>query len=395
MMKYASPYTPGAGTMPPYLAGRDELLCNADKYLVSMQKGYPQQSVIYFGLRGVGKTVLLNAIEEKADEMDLLYAHIEIAEKRSFIRQIANSSKKILHRMSAVESAKDFARKALGILQAFNLTYNPEDQTFSAGLNEPSAYVTTGILSDDLTDMFVTMGRTAAKAGEVICFFVDEIQYMKDDEMEALVNALHRVNQLRLPIIMFGAGLPKVLRILGEVKSYAERLFKFIPVAALSDEDAREAIVQPAASLDVMYQEAAVQEIIRWTKGYPFFIQELCTTIWEYTEKEIIEKEDVERVIPTFLGHLDESFFKVRFERCTKKEHDFLFAMVKCGELPCTISNVAHFMKKSVSSISPVRAQLINKGIIFSTGRGEVDFTVPLFDEYLKRINPELKIIKE
>lgn len=166
-MKYASPYTPGAGTMPPYLAGRDELLNNVDKYLISMQKGYPQQPVVYFGLRGVGKTVLLNAIEEKADEMDILYAHIEIAEKRSFIRQIANSSQKILHRMSAIESAKDFARKALGILQAFNVTYNPEDQTFSAGLNEPSAYVTTGILSDDLTDMLVTMGRTASKAGEV------------------------------------------------------------------------------------------------------------------------------------------------------------------------------------------------------------------------------------
>lgn len=200
----------------------------------------------------------------------------------------------------------------------------------------------------------------ASKAGEVICFFVDEIQYMREDEMEALVNALHRVNQLRLPIIMFGAGLPKVLRILGEVKSYTERLFKFIPVAALSDEEAKEAIVQPAADLDVMYTEDAV-----------------------------------ERVIPTFLSNLDESFFKVRFERCTKKEHDFLFAMVKCGELPCTISNVAHFMKKGISSISPVRAQLINKGIIFSTGHGEIDFTVPLFDEYLKRVNPELIILKE
>lgn len=393
-MKYASPYTPGAGTMPPYLAGRDELLNNADKYLVSMQKGYPQQPVIYFGLRGVGKTVLLNAIEEKADEMDILYSHIEIAEKRSFIRQIANSSKKILHRMSAVESAKDFARKALGILQAFNVTYNPEDQTFSAGLNEPSAYVTTGILSDDLTDMFVTMGRTASKAGEVICFFVDEIQYMKDDEMEALVNALHRVSQLRLPIIMFGAGLPKVLRILGEVKSYAERLFKFIPVAALSDEEARKAIVEPAKELEVIYEDDAVDEVIRWTKGYPYFIQEMCSTVWEYTEKEIISKEDIERVIPTFLSHLDESFFRVRFERCTKKEQDFLFAMVKCGELPCSISNVAHFMKKGVSSISPLRAQLISKGIIYSTSHGEIDFTVPLFNEYLRRINPELKIGK-
>lgn len=393
-MKYASPYTPGAGTMPPYLAGRDDLLQNADKCLISMIKGFPQQPVIYFGLRGVGKTVLLNAIEERADEMNILYAHIEIAEKRSFIRQIANSSKKMLHHVSTAEKAKEVARKALGILQAFSVTYNPEDQTFSAGLSEPSAYVTTGILSDDLTDMFVNMGKAASKADSVICFFIDEIQYMKDDEMEALVNALHRVSQLRLPIIVFGAGLPKVLRILGEVKSYAERLFKFIPVAALSDEEARKAIVEPAKELEVIYEDDAVEEVIRWTKGYPYFIQEMCSTVWEYTEKEIISKEDVERVIPTFLSHLDESFFRVRFERCTKKEQDFLFAMVKCGELPCSISNVAHFMKKGVSSISPLRAQLISKGIIYSTSHGEIDFTVPLFNEYLRRINPELKIGK-
>lgn len=393
-MRDASPYTPGADTMPLYLAGRNELLQNADKYLVSTVKGYPQQPVIYFGLWGVGKTVLLNAIEEKADEMDILYAHIEIAEKRSFIRQIANSSKKILHRMSAAEKAKAAARKSLGILQAFNVTYNPEDQTFSAGLNEPLAYVTTGLLSEDLTDMFVNMGRAAAKAEEVICFFIDEIQYMRDDEMEALVNAFHRVSQLRLPIIMFGAGLPKVLRVLGEVKSYAERLFKFIPVAELSAEEAKKAIVEPARSLDVDYEADAVEEVIRWTKGYPYFIQELCSTVWEYTDKEIISKEDIERVIPTFLSNLDESFFRVRFERCTKKEQDFLFAMVKCDELPCSISNVAHFMKKGVSSISPIRAQLISKGMIYSTSHGEIDFTVLLFNEYLRRINPELKIGK-
>lgn len=391
-MKLGSPYTPGAGAMPPYLAGRSELIKNAEKCLTALSKGYPQQSVVYYGLRGVGKTVLLNAIEEKADDLDILYAHIEIAEKRSFIRQITNYSKQIIYKMSASEKAKEFARKAMGILQAFNITYNPEDQTFSAGLSEPSAYVTTGILSDDLTDMFVHMGKTALKAGESICFFIDEIQYMKDNEMEALINALHRVNQLRLPVIIFGAGLPKVLRTFGEVKSYSERLFKFIPVGELSEKDARDAVVKPAEDLEVRYADDAVDEIIKWTKGYPYFIQELCGMIWDNTDEDIIKKITVTKVIPQFLEHLDESFFKVRYERCTKKEHNFLFAMVKCGELPCTISNVAHFMKKKVNSISPLRAQLINKGLIFSAGHGEIDFTVPLFDEYLKRINPELKL---
>lgn len=233
-MRSGSPYASGSRTMLPFLTGRDELLDNAQKYLLSMAKGLPQRSVIYYGLRGVGKTALLNAIEEKADEMDILYAHIEIAGKSSFVTQIANSSKKIIHAMS-----------------------NPNDQTFSAGMAEPSPYITTGVLSDDLTDMFVSMGRTAVKSQKVICFFIDEIHYMKENEMEALVNALHRVNQLRLSIMIFGAGLPKVLRILGEVKSYSERLFQYFEVGELSAESAREAIEKPVNKLGVEYTEQA------------------------------------------------------------------------------------------------------------------------------------------
>lgn len=390
-MKKASPYTPGAGTKPPYLAGRQRVLEDAEKSLESAVNGYPQKSVIYYGLRGVGKTVLLNAIEDKAEDRDIIYEHIEIAEKKSFLRQISVASNRMIHKLSVTEAAKDACRKALALLKAFSVTYNPEDQTFTAGLSEPTEYVTTKILAEDLTELFVSMGRTAEKADKVICFFIDEIQYMKEEEMEALVNAFHRVNQKGFPIILYGAGLPKVLSILGEVKSYAERLFKYEPIAALTDEDASEAIVEPAKKLGVSYTEEAIREILRWTKGYPYFVQELCNTVWEYSDTEEIEFSDVERVIATFLNHLDESFFKMRYERCTKKEHDFLFAMVRCGELPCTISNVARFLKKRVNSISPIRAQLISKGIIYSTGRGEIDFTVPLFDEYLKRINPELK----
>lgn len=392
MRRYASPYTPGAGAMPRYLAGREGMLEEADKILEAVAMGYPQKSVIYYGLRGVGKTVLLNAVEEKAEELNVLYTHIEIAEKRSFIIQIANASKKIIHRMSVVESAKALGHKALGILQAFQVTYNPEEQTFTAGLSEPSMYISSGVLSDDLTEMFVAMGRMAAKAQKAICFFIDEIQYMKSNEMEALVNALHRANQLRLPIIVYGAGLPKILKILGDVKSYSERLFQYIEVAELSEPAAVDAIVKPAVELGVKYEEEAVEEIKEWSKGYPFFIQELCNTIWEETEGEIIKKSDVEHVIPIFLDKLDKGFFKIRFDRCTKKEHDFLFAMIRCGNLPCTISNVAEVLEKKVSSVSPTRAQLISKGIIYSTGHGEIDFTVPQFDRYLKRINPELTI---
>ncbi len=336
-MRYASPYTPGAGAMPFCLAGRDDVLRDAEKHLETLVRGYSVQPIIYYGLRGVGKTVLLNAVENRADERDIVYAHIEVAEKKSFLVQIANASKKLIHKVSAGEALRSIGKKALGMLQAFNVTYNPSDQTFSAGLSELPEDVATGVLADDLTDVLVEMGKLAAKAKKQICFFIDEIQYMKNDEMEALVNAFHRTSQLRLPVMMFGAGLPKILRIMGEVKTYSERLFKFVSVAQLSEGDARQAIVNPAADAGVSYTEDAVAVILKWTKGYPFFIQEFCATVWEFTDKEIVEKEDVERVVNTFLARLDESFFRVRFEHCTKKEHDFLFAMVRCGELPCTI----------------------------------------------------------
>lgn len=392
-MRYANPYTPGAGFMPGYLAGREEILADAEMYLNTLVLGYPQQSIIYYGLRGVGKTVLLNAIEGKTDDMPVLMEHIEIAEKKNFTRQIANSSKKFIHKMSFKETAKDIVNKAQGLLKAFSLTYNPGDQTFSIGMNDVE-YITTGDLSDDLTELFVSMGKMADKTGYAICYFIDEIQYMKDEEVEALVNAIHRCNQLRLPIMIFGAGLPKIIRMLGKIKSYSERLFRFEEIDALSEQDAKDAITKPAEQLGVRYAEDAVNRIIKETKGYPYFIQELCSAVWNSfdSEKGVIAKSNVENAISQFYENLDSGFYKMRYDRCTHVEKMFIFAMVKCGYLPCTISNVAKIMRKEVKSISPYRAQLINKGVIYATGHAEIDFTVSGFDEYLKRINPELII---
>ena len=392
-MRCANPYTPGAGFMPAYLAGREKPLEDAENYLSSIQLGYPQQSVIYSGLRGVGKTVLLNAIESEAEEKDILFEHIEINENRNFIQQIANTAKKFIHKMSRKEAAKEAVRKATGLLRAFTVTYNPADSTFTAGMDgDIPEDISTGILTDDLTDLFVSMGRTALKSEDTIIFFIDEIQYMKINEAEALISAIHRCNQLRLPIMIFGAGLPKILKMLGEVKSYSERLFRFEEIGSLEKEDAKAAIVKPAEELKVSYNEDAVKEIINVTEGYPFFIQEYCKAIWERAEETIITVEDVYNSRPEFEKRLDQSFFKVRFERSTKKEKQFMFAMVKCGDLPCTISNVAAIMGKNVKSISPYRAQLIDKGLIYATEHAEVDFTVPQFDKYLIRINPELEI---
>lgn len=399
-MKYPNPYTPGAGFMPVYLAGREQLLEEAERYLEAIERGYPQQSVVYYGLRGVGKTVLLNAIENIADNRNILYEHVEIKERKSqkssegyFEQQIVNICKKFLYAMSMKETAKSLLKRAFGVLKGFSVTYHPEDGSFSAKWeSEKIEYIGTGELSSDMTDLFVAMGKAASESGSTICFFIDEIQYMKEYEMEALIGAVHRCNQLRLPIMIFGAGLPKILKTMGDTKSYTERLFRFEEVGALKREEAEYAVTAPAADWNISYAKKALEKIVEITEKYPYFIQAFCSVIWDHTEKDTIEEQDVEKVINQFWGEMDRGFFMVRFERCTKKEKQFMFAMVKCGELPCTISNVAVIMKKRVTEISTFRAQLINKGLIYATGHAEIDFTVPQFDRFLKRMNPSLDL---
>ncbi len=392
MNKYPNPYTPGAGFMPAYLAGRETTINEAKKYMISLRKRYPQNSVIYYGLRGVGKTVLLNRIEQEADELEIMYEHIEISETgKNFIKQVSNATNKFIRKMSVSEVAKELALKAATILKSFKITYNAEDNSFSAGL-ENVVVGSSGDLSYDLTELFVALGNTANKSGETVCFFIDEIQYMSVNEMEALVNAIHRINQLRLPIMIFGAGLPKILKTLGEVKSYSERLFRFVNITALKKEEAREAITNPPKDYEVSFTNKAVEKILSITEGYPYFIQEFCYNVWDMTDNMVISDDDVNNTVSTFEKRLDEGFFKVRYDRCTKKEKEFMIAMVKCGKLPCTISNVASIMQKKVSAISLIRGNLIYKGLIYSTDHAEIDFTVPQFDKFIIRVSPTLAI---
>lgn len=394
MIRYVNPYTPGAGFMPPYLAGRDTIIGEAEASIAALKCRFPQQSVIYYGLRGVGKTVLLNRLEETAENLDILYEHIEVKEKDGFIEQLANSAAKFLRNISKKEAARDFARKAMEAVRAisFKATIDAQGKV-SAEISVDSEFHVEASLSDKLTDMFVALGNAANKSEDTICFFIDEIQYIKKDELESLINAIHRVNQKRLPIMIFGAGLPKVFKELGDAKSYSERLFHFVEIGALLEPEARLAITEPAKlpeDSNVEYEEGAVNRIIAITRGYPFFIQQYCDIIWKNTENNIITEQEVRANEQAFYDALDVGFFKVRYERSTKREKDFMFAMVKCGNLPCNITNVASIMGKSVGSISPIRAQLINKGLIYATGLAEIDFTVPEFDNYLKRVNTDL-----
>lgn len=392
MCDLISPYTPGAGFTPSYLAGRKKNIENAERTISAVMNGYPQRSTIYYGLRGVGKTVLLNRIEESAEDLNILYQHFEILEKNNFILQLTMSCGNFINNMSLKESVKAFSKKVIGIFKSFSVTYCPDDNTFGAGFNQDSVpYYTSGDLAMDLTELFVAMGKLAVKSNDTICLFIDEIQYLKETELEALTSAIHRINQLRLPILIFGAGLPKILKTFGEVKSYSERLFMFEEIGALTYEDTISAIQNPATELGVEYTGEALKKIYEITNGYPYFIQQLCNDIWELLNDKTVDVELVERATSVTFKILDKGFFAVRYDRATPQEREFMFSMVKCEKLPCTISNVAFFMKKGVASISPVRAQLIHKGLIYATGHAEIDFTVPQFDKYLMRINPTLE----
>ena len=383
MIRLINPYTPGAGLMPTYLAGRKKLIKEAKESILSLKSGYPQRPTAYYGLRGVGKTVLLNTIEEFALENNMIYEHIEIIEKRDFLLQLTNICRKFINRLNKIEQAKSLIDKALSTLENFKLTYTIGDSSISAEVNKKNFE----LLSDDLTELFVIMGNAAKKSGDCIIFFIDEIQYAKEEELSSIINALHRTGQLRLPITFFVAGLNKILKQFSEIKTYSERMFDFKEITSLNYEETKKAIIEPVKDLSVDYDEEAVKKIYDLTGGYPYFIQFFCDNLWRNIDKvNNITINDVNSTINSYFKRLDEGFFKSRFDRCTDKEKKFIKAMVKCGELPCTINNVAKILKKSVGSISPIRAQLINKGIIYSVKYGEIDFTVPQFDLFLKRV---------
>lgn len=381
-----NPYRPGAGLMPTYLAGRDEDIQTVEQMFIALTMNIPTQSIIFSGLRGVGKTVLINKLQKIAEDKDIFCKHIEVEDRDDFISQIVSCSQSFLRKVSAKEKFKHLIQKPLDALKALTVSFDPNDNTFSMSLQEKELYTSTN-LTQSLTDVFTTIGETAYKSETPICFFIDEIQYMKAKELGSLIAALHRTNQLGYPVMVIGAGLPKIYKMLSDEKSYSERLFLYKEIGALTEEQSKKAIIMPAQKFGVEYSEEAVEEIISITKGYPFFIQQVCQIVYQNTDEKEIEKKHVEDSTNDFLKTLDTGFFKVRYERCADSDKKFVFAMVKCGDLPCTISNVAHNLHKSVNSISTTRAQLISKGIIYPIRYKELDFTVPEFHKYVERLD--------
>ena len=389
-----NPYRPGAGLMPIYLAGRDEDIQNVEQMFDALTMNIPTQSIIFSGLRGVGKTVLINKLQKIAEDKDIFCKHIEVEERNDFIAQIATCSQAFLRKVSTKEKFKHLIQKPLDAIKALVISFDPNDNAFSLSLQEKELYKSIN-LTQSLTEVFVTIGETAYKTETPVCFFVDEIQYMRSEELGSLIAALHRTNQLGYPVMIIGAGLPKIYKMLSDEKSYSKRMFLYKEIGSLTDEQSKKAIEIPANKFGITYSDKAIEKIITLTKGYPFFIQQMCQIVFKNTNEKEINISDIEEGINEFFETLDIGFFKVRYERCADSDKKFVFAMVKCGELPCTISNIAKNLHKNVNQISTTRAQLISKGIIFPIRYKELDFTVPEFSGYIRRLDEYEKWLEE
>jgi hypothetical protein len=385
-----NPFAPGAGTPPPELAGRDELREIIRIALERTRLGRPTKSVLMVGLRGVGKTVLLDRMREDAEEAGIHTLRVEAPESRSLPAILAPQLRQALLRLSRNEKAKDFAQRALRGLAGFAKALKVKYADIEVGLDfdpEPGL-ADNGDLENDLQDLLEVAGAAAQKAGTALAMFVDELQYVKEEELAALITALHRSAQRRLPTVLVGAGLPQLRGRMGRAKSYAERLFDFPEIGPLPPPAARRAIVKPAEDEGVKVNDDALDRIIQQTHGYPYFLQEWGKHAWDTAAKSPITVNDVEVASTSAIAALDESFFRVRFDRLTPLEKRYLRAMAELGPGPHRSGDIAEQLDRNVTALGPTRNQLIAKGMIWSPSHGDTAFTVPLFDEFMHRIMP-------
>ena len=383
-----NPYVPGAGAPPPELAGRHDVLERADVALTRIHRGRPSKSSIVVGLRGVGKSVLLVRFQDQAVKQGYHASLIEAHEGKALPALIVPPLRKMLLALSLTAAAGDRGRRALRALRGFMGSVRLVWNDIELGIDPIAGVADSGDLEHDLSDLFVAVGEAAAEKKTATALCIDEMQYLSEKEFGALIMAVHKVAQMNLPLIAVGAGLPQILGLAGQSKSYAERLFDYPKVGALNFEDAKQALVQPARVMGVAYDDDAVARIIAVTKGYPYFLQQWGYEVWNLANSSPIKVADVEGATRAAIAALDESFFRVRFDRCTPSEKRYMRALADLGEGAKRSGDVADRLGLKVTSIGPTRSKLITKGMVYSPQHGETAFTVPLFDEYMRRTMP-------
>lgn len=385
-----NPFAPGAGTPPPELAGRDELRETVRIALERTRLGRPTKSILMVGLRGVGKTVLLDRMRDDSEAVGIHTLRVEAPESRSLPAILAPQLRQALLRLSRNEQAKDLAQRALRGLAGFAKALKFKYADIEVGLDfEPEpGLADNGDLEHDLQALLEAAGAAAQKAETALVMFVDELQYVEEEELAALITALHRAAQRRLPVVLVGAGLPQLRGRMGRAKSYAERLFDLPEIGPLPPVAARTAITKPAAAEGVEINDDALELIVQKTQGYPYFLQEWGKHAWDTASKSPITLHDVELASASAIAALDESFFRVRFDRLTPLEKRYLRAMAELGAGPHRSGDIAEQLKREVTALGPTRNQLIGKGMIWSPSHGDTAFTVPLFNEFMHRIMP-------
>jgi hypothetical protein len=388
-----NPYAPGAGTPPPDLAGRDGVMERAAVALDRIRADRAARSFIYYGLRGVGKTVLLNKIRLDAEARGIAAVWMEAPEGRSLPGILAPSLRAALLRLSRGEAAKAGLARAMRALAGFinGLKLKYDDVEVGFDFETEKGLADSGDLETDLADLLMAIGEAARERKTAFVMFIDELQYVPEEQLAAMIAALHRVSQSQLPATMAAAGLPQLLGQMGRAKSYAERLFEFIEITPLTENAAREALINPAKEEGVQYKDDALDEIVRQTQCYPYFIQEWGKHAWDAADASPITRKHVEMANVAALAELDASFFRVRFDRLTPAEKHYLRAMAELGPGPHRSGDIADIMGRKVSMVAPTRGALIRKGMIYSPSHGDNAFTVPLFDGFMKRVMPELE----
>jgi hypothetical protein len=385
-----NPFAPGAGTPPPELAGRDELQETIRIAFERAKRGFPIKSALMVGLRGVGKTVLLDRLRDDAEAAGIQTVRIEAPESRSLPALLAPQLRQALLRLSRNARTRAFAERALRALAGFAKALKVKYADIEVGFDfEPEpGLADNGDLEHDLQALIEAVGATAHAAGTALVLFIDELQYVEEEQLAALITALHRAAQHRLPVILVGAGLPQLRGQMGRAKSYAERLFDFPEIGPLSDPDARSAIVKPLQEQGIEIDDDALQSIVEQTHGYPYFVQEWGKHAWDTATQSPITLKDVTLASTSAIAALDESFFRVRFDRLTPVEKKYLRAMAELGPGPHRSGDIAEKLDRKVTSLGPTRNQLISKGMVWSPNHGDTAFTVPLFDEFMRRIMP-------
>lgn len=388
-----NPFVPGAGSPPPELAGRKAVVDAAETAVLRMVRGRASKSQILVGLRGVGKTVLLNRYEQLAASHGCMTVFVEALEGKSLAALITPGLRGTLFKLSAIEKARVASRAALRALKSFVGSVGVAIGDIEIGLSiDPEPGVAdSGDFEADLSALFVSVGEAARAAERPVVLIVDEMQYLSSQEFGALIMAVHRINQRELPLMLMGAALPQILGLAGESKSYAERLFDYPSIGALARADAAEALTSPALREGAKFEEDAVDSVIRTTEGYPYFLQQWAHEAWNIADDDVITLEDVEAATSLAISKLDENFFRVRFDRCTPSEKRYMRALAELGPGAHRSGDVADTLGVKVTSVGPTRGKLIRKGMIYSPQHGDTAFTVPLFDAYMRRAMPDIE----